>query len=194
MAPIGLIMSIELTEQDRQELLDLARASIRHGLLQSTPEPVQLKDYPMHLQERLASFVTLHLHGQLRGCIGSLEAHRPLVEDIAQNAYAAAFSDPRFAPLTQREYVDLEIHISILNPAEEMAFDTEQELIRQLRPGIDGLILKDGLMRGTFLPSVWQQLPEPRIFLHHLKLKAGLAADYWSDTLRCYRYTTISFP
>lgn len=194
MAPTGSIMSIELTDEDREELLDLARASIRHGLLRSTPEPVQLRDYPEHLHEKLASFVTLHLHGQLRGCIGSLEAHRPLVEDIAHNAYAAAFSDPRFTPLTQQEYLELDIHISILSPAEEMSFNSEQELVNQLRPGIDGLILEDGHLRGTFLPSVWQQLPEPESFLRHLKLKAGLTADYWSETLHCYRYTTISFP
>jgi AmmeMemoRadiSam system protein A len=123
-----------------------------------------------------------------------LEACRPLAEDVAENARAAAFEDPRFPPLTLPELAKLEIHISILSPSEEMVFSSESDLLRQIRPGVDGLILQEGFRRGTFLPSVWAELPEKELFLTHLKLKAGLPADYWSDTLRVFRYTTDCFP
>jgi len=178
----------------RETLLSVARHSILEGLQQGQPMPVQIDDYPPQLQQLRASFVTLNIGGQLRGCIGTLEAHQPLVLDVAHNAFAAAFKDPRFLPLSQPEYEQLEIHISILNPAEEMTFSSEQELIGQLRPGIDGLIMQEGQQRGTFLPSVWQQLPEPKQFIQHLKHKTGLPADYWSPDLRIWRYTTTSFP
>ncbi len=130
----------------------------------------------------------------MRGCIGSLEARRPLVEDIAHNAHAAAFHDPRFPPLSPAELADLTIHIAILQPAEALAFHSEAELLAQLRPGIDGLILQDGAHRATFLPAVWEGLPEPRQFLNELKRKAGLRMDYWSDSIQAWRYTTESFP
>jgi len=126
----------------------------------------------------------------LRGCIGRLEAARPLAEDIAENAYAAAFQDPRFQPLQQSELEGLEIHLSLLTPSEPMAFTSEQDLLGQLRPGEDGVILAEGSRRGTFLPSVWEQLTTPRQFLEHLKLKAGLPASYWSNSIKAWRYQT----
>jgi AmmeMemoRadiSam system protein A len=109
---------------------------------------------------------------------------------VARNAEAAAFEDPRFAPLTLAEWGDLQIDISVLNPPEPMSFQSEQDLIRQLRPGVDGLVLQENFYRGTFLPSVWQQLPEPREFLRQLKRKAGLDPDYWSSAIQVQRYTT----
>jgi AmmeMemoRadiSam system protein A len=112
---------------------------------------------------------------------------------VAQNAYAAAFSDPRFPPLREGEFEELDIHISILSPAEAMHFTSEADLLQQLRPGEDGLVMEEGFRRGTFLPSVWEQLPTPELFLRHLKQKAGLPADYWSSTLEVSRYTTHSF-
>jgi AmmeMemoRadiSam system protein A len=142
---------------------------------------------------RSSTFVTLHLDGQLRGCIGSLEAHRPLAEDVAANAFAAAFRDPRFPPVSRAEAARLALEISVLSPAEPMHFRSEADLLAQLRPGIDGLILSDLGRRGTFLPSVWSQLPAARDFLVHLKHKAGLPADHWSATLSVERYTTESF-
>ena len=145
------------------------------------------------LQQIRATFVTLEIDGELRGCIGTLEAHQALVNDVAYNAHAAAFSDPRFFPLSEKEYPRLDIHISILTPAEPMRFSSENDLIAQLRPGVDGLILQDGNHRGTFLPSVWEQLPEAKQFFTHLKRKAGLPMDYWTDSLQVYRYTTESF-
>jgi len=183
-----------LNEGERTLLLQLARASIAHGMTYGRPIAVSLHDYPERLRAQAASFVTLHRHGELRGCIGSLEAQYPLVDDVAHNAHAAAFRDPRFSPLAPAELDDLTIHIAILQPAEALAFHSEAELLAQLRPGIDGLILQDGANRATFLPAVWESLPEPRQFLNELKRKAGLRMDYWSDSIQAWRYTTESFP
>ncbi len=177
----------------RRELLQLAKASIRYGLEKGRPLPVQAGEYPPELQVRRAAFVTLNRNGMLRGCIGHLQAMAPLVQDVAENAYAAAFRDPRFPPLTLPELKGLEIHISILTPARPLEFSSEADLVARLRPGIDGLILEDGRHRGTFLPSVWESLPEPHEFLRHLKRKAGLPPDFWSDTVRILRYETESF-
>ena len=123
-----------------------------------------------------------------------LEAYQPLINDVAENAFKAAFNDPRFPPLNAEEFTDLTIHVSVLGKPEAIAFTDENDLLQQIRPGIDGLILEDGHHRGTFLPSVWESLPTAREFLRHLKQKAGLDTDYWSDTLRISRYTTQSFP
>ena len=181
----------ELDRESKQLLLSLARESITHGLEQHQPLPVTPAEYPQALQQAGASFVTLEKQHQLRGCIGSLEAYRPLVVDIAENAFAAAFRDPRFTPLQRDELSELQIHISLLTPAESFPVKDEAELLRQLRPGIDGLILHDGRHRATFLPSVWESLPTPQQFVAQLKLKAGLPVDYWSDSLRFERYQTI---
>lgn len=175
-----------------RQLLALAGAAIRKGL-DGGRLTVRTVDYPEPLRQPRASFVTLHVDAALRGCIGSLEARRALVEDVAHNAHAAAFDDPRFSPLTHAEFERLDIHISVLSPSEPLQFESEEELLRQLRPQVDGLILEEHSRRGTFLPSVWEQLPEPREFLRHLKRKAGLPADYWSHTLRVLRYTVQAF-
>jgi hypothetical protein len=149
--------------------------------------PCKLPDYDG------AAFVTLKENGELRGCIGSLAASRPLDQDIAMNAFAAAFSDPRFNPVTADEVDELEISISVLTTPELMIFRSEEDLVSQLRPGIDGLILTEGRNRGTFLPSVWENYPERESFLNHLKMKAGLASNYWSGTLKVERYETVSW-
>lgn len=177
----------------RRALLAIARDSIDHGVAHGTALQPDLAALPAELGEPRATFVTLHLDGQLRGCIGSLEAHRPLAEDVAANAFAAAFRDPRFPPVSRTEAARLALEISVLSPAEPMHFRSEADLLAQLRPGIDGLILSDLGRRGTFLPSVWSQLPAARDFLVHLKHKAGLPADHWSATLSVERYTTESF-
>jgi len=178
-----------ISDSAKQILLDVARQSIQYGLQHANPLPVEPGDYPEELQAQGASFVTLSLDQQLRGCIGSLEARRPLVLDVADNAFAAAFRDPRFPPLSEAEFPDLDYHISILTPPEPMQFNDEAELLAQIRPKVDGLVLEDRGHRGTFLPSVWESLPQPGEFLQHLKLKAGLPIDYWSDTLKVSRYT-----
>lgn len=179
---------MSLNKENQQRLLELAKSSIQHGLQTGRPLKINLDDYPEELTERRATFVTLEINQQLRGCIGMLEAVRPLAEDIAENAYSAAFKDPRFPPLEAYELDKLDIHLSILAPAEPVSFSSEQDLIAQLQPGIDGLILEEGRRRGTFLPSVWESLPEPRQFLRHLKQKAGLPPDYWTESIRIYRY------
>jgi AmmeMemoRadiSam system protein A len=181
-----------LSESQRALLLGVARQSIEHGLKQRRPLPVVPAEHPP-FDLPGASFVTLHRQGALRGCIGSLEAHRPLLLDVAQNAYAAAFRDPRFEPLQPQELEDLDIDISILSSPEALSFDNQQALLDQIRPGVDGLILEDGARRGTFLPSVWSSLPDKADFLAQLKLKAGLPVDYWSDKLKVWRYTTECF-
>lgn len=136
--------------------------------------------------------MTLNCDDRLRGCIGTLEAFQSLVLDVTNNAYSAAFRDPRFSRLTASEFSRTEIHISVLTPATPVDFSSEQDLIEQLNPQVDGLILSLGRQRGTFLPSVWESLPDPRDFLQRLKRKAGLPADFWSDDIRIERYHTIS--
>ncbi len=178
---------------DRRALLALAVRSIEHGLANGAPLRPSPGDYPVPLSAERATFVTLKHSQGLRGCIGVLEAVRPLIEDVAQNAFAAAFEDPRFPRLAAAELTGLEVHLSVLSPAEPLPCGSEVELLAAVRPGIDGLILEDGRRRGTFLPAVWEQLPDPARFLEHLRLKAGLPSGHWSDTLRVFRYTTESF-
>lgn len=182
-----------LAEEHRHLLLTLARRSIRHGLEAGTALQAEATRFPEPLRAPRATFVTLERSGELRGCIGTLEAVRPLVQDVASNAYAAAFSDPRFPPLAASELTEIAVRVSVLSVPEPLRFDSESELAGLLHPGVDGLILEEGTHRGTFLPSVWESLPNPRAFLEHLKLKAGLAPGHWSPTLRAWRYTTESF-
>ena len=186
--------SATLALPDRENLLEIARRSIRHGLDRGKPLPVRADDFERPLRALRASFVTLNLQGVLRGCIGHLEATQPLVEDVADNAFAAAFRDPRFPPLSEQEFANLEIHLSILTPAVPLPCESESELLQKLRPHRDGLILAEGTRRGTFLPSVWEQLTDPKEFLCQLKRKAGLPDDYWSPDLEVLRYETESCP
>jgi AmmeMemoRadiSam system protein A len=174
-------------------LLAVARRSIDEGLLGRTWLP-DAADYPAPLRAPGAAFVTLTLAGRLRGCIGSLEPRRPLVVEVAGDAFSAAFSDPRFDPLEAAEAEALELSVSVLGPTRAMTVTDEADLQRQLRPGRDGLVLLLGSRRSTFLPSVWEELPRPEEFLAHLKLKAGLPADYWSADFRFERYAVEEFP
>lgn len=175
-------------------LLEIARRSIEHGVATRDLLRLDVKDFPAPLRERRATFVTLHRDGELRGCMGALEASRPLVSDVAHNAHAAAFRDPRFAPASAAELIDLEIHVSILSPLEPLPVADESDLLRQLRPGIDGLVLRDSTHGGTFLPSVWESLTEPAEFVRQLKRKAGLPPDSWSGDWEVLRYTVDSIP
>lgn len=181
------------SESEKQTLRDIARKSIEHGLAHGTLLPIHSSDYPPTLREKRATFVTLHKYKNLRGCIGILDAVSQLVEDVSEHAFAAAFRDPRFPQVTHDEIPHLEISISILSPSEPIAFLSEADLMEKIRPGVDGLILKIGLQRATFLPSVWEQVASVHEFLTHLKLKAGLPADFWSDKIEILRYTTESF-
>ena len=185
--------STPLAPAQRATLPAVARRSIEHGLRHDRPLVVTPSEFHRDLKAVRASFVTLLRHGQLRGCIGHLEAVQPVVVDVAENAFAAAFRDPRFHPLRTEEWPEIDVHLSLLTPAQRLPCSDEADLLAQLRPGEDGLILQDGPNRGTFLPSVWDSLPDPQDFLLHLKRKAGLAANHWSDTLEVYRYRTESF-
>ena len=166
-------------------LLALARASIAHAL----GFPGAAVEMPPWLQEPGASFVTLTQNGQLRGCIGSLAAHRPLGEDVRANAVAAALRDPRFPALTVAELARTRVEVSVLSPMQPLAFSSEADAIAQLRPHVDGVVLEYGAHRGTFLPQVWEQLSTPKDFMAHLKGKAGLSANFWVDGMRLQRYT-----
>jgi len=166
-------------------LLKLARSEIASKLGHETAFPTQAS----WLQEPGASFVTLTRQGELRGCIGTLEAHRPLGLDVRENAVAAAFCDPRFMPLTIEEFYDIRVEVSLLSPTEALAVASEEHALATLRPGIDGVVFEYGHYRSTFLPQVWEQLPEPAEFLAHLKRKAGLSMDFWSESVRLSRYT-----
>lgn len=179
-----------LNEKNRRSLLDLAYRSIETGLKTGHPLNINLRDYSEPLSQQRATFVTLEKNQQLCGCIGMLDAVLPLAEDVCENAYSAAFKDPRFPALTKSGFKDIDIHISILSQPEIMCFISEEELISQIRPELDGLILECGSRKGTFLPSVWESIPTTTQFLQHLKQKAGLAKDYWSDQVKVYRYTT----
>ncbi|MGI9211136.1 MAG: AmmeMemoRadiSam system protein A [Methylococcaceae bacterium] len=173
-------------------LLDIALLSIHHGLVCGKPFPVGSEGLAPELAKPSATFVTINLNGNLRGCVGSLQAVRPLASDVAYNAYAAAFLDRRFGPLSAGEAGQIRLHLSLLTPALPMQFGSEADLLSQIVPFEDGLILEDGGRRGTFLPSVWESLPRPEQFFHHLKLKAGLPTDHWSPTVRVWRYHTES--
>lgn len=177
-----------LNNEQQQESLELAQRSIRHGLQTGKPLSVNLADYPPEFSTLCATFVTLTINGQLRGCIGMLEACKPLAQDIADNAFAAAFRDSRFPPLGPDELALMAIHLSLLTAPEPIQCAGENDLLTQLQPGIDGLILKEGGRQATFLPSVWESLPDKSNFLKHLKNKAGLPSQYWSDSLRFFRY------
>ncbi|MCL5668915.1 MAG: AmmeMemoRadiSam system protein A [Gammaproteobacteria bacterium] len=172
-----------------QVLLRLARASL-HDALGETSASVFTEDW---LHEPGACFVTLTQYGKLRGCIGTLEAHRPLIEDVRANARAAALDDPRFAPLEADEMPLTRIEVSLLSNMEPIVCEDEADLCARLRPHLDGVVLRCGSRRGTFLPQVWQHLPEPKAFLNELKHKAGLPAGFWSDEVKVYRYSVTKW-
>jgi len=135
-----------------------------------------------------ATFVTLALNGKLRGCMGSVEASRPLKDDVVEHALAAAFRDPRFAPLTFQEWKQAKVEVSLLDEPQHIRFVNEEEILGALLPGRDGVILEHGSLRATFLPQVWETLPEPRQFIQQLKIKAGLSANFWDNRIKLARY------
>lgn len=169
-------------------LIAVAAEAIRHGLDAQKPGEIRAATFPAPLRALRATFVTLTLDGVLRGCIGSMTAHQPLVEDVAFNAYGAAFRDPRFAPATWEAWPHLAASISILGTFTSLPCATERELLAQLRVGVDGLAIAAEGRRGVFLPQVWETLPEPISFFRALREKAGLPKDYWSVHLRIERF------
>ena len=183
-----MVMDIHLTEQQQKELLRQARKVITRGCQQGLPPEVDYQDQPTVFQRPAACFVTLQKHGQLRGCIGSLEPQRPLLDDVLHNAFASAFRDTRFPLVQEQEIPDISIEISVLTPQQSINAPSEEVLLKVIRPGIDGLVIRAGFYSATFLPQVWEQLPDPKDFLAHLKQKAGMPVDYWPDDMECYRY------
>ncbi len=167
-----------------QVLLSISRASISTAL----GKPLSTPESEPWLKEQGACFVTLKQDGKLRGCIGTLEAHRPLLADVKANAQAAALRDTRFSPLTLAELDETIIEVSVLTPKEPLTFTSEENACEQLQPGIDGVVIEYGRHRSTFLPQVWEQLPTTAEFMTYLKQKAGLARDFWAQDIRIYRY------
>jgi AmmeMemoRadiSam system protein A len=184
---------VNLGEREQEILRQVAMGSIKHGFSHDRPLPVTPGSYPAPLEEPGAVFVTLERKGRLRGCIGSYQARRPLVEDVAENAFAAAFLDPRFRPLSPEELSGLDLHISLLTPPVPVQIESREELLAILHPGVDGLLLEDPPHRATFLPQVWDALPDPEEFLDQLFTKSGLPRGHWSPTLRFHRYTVLEF-
>ena len=175
------------------ELLRLARGSIEHGLVHGEPAPIHCEQLPAALMEPAATFTTLRLQGALRGCCGALEAVHPLAMEVSLSAFRAAFRDPRFNPVGEHEIHVIKLEVSVLSPLEPIAVIDEADLLGQLVPGRDGLVLREDGRRATFLPAVWESLPEPRQFLAALKAKSGLPGDYWSGRLEFQRYRTTVY-
>jgi len=177
----------------RQRLLQVAREAILQPLISQDNYHIDLKKFPPSLTENRASFVTLQLHDKLRGCIGSLAPHRALIVDVAYNAQSAAFKDPRFTPLTIDDFHDTVIHLSILSQPQLLVCPDRNSLLQLLKPGRDGIIIEENGKSATYLPSVWEQLPDPEVFITELRRKAGLEPAGWSTTTRVLHYTTEEF-
>lgn len=183
-----------LLERHGADLIELVVGTIEHGLTKGEPPQVVAGAFAEDLRVTRATFVTLERENRLRGCIGSVIATRPLVEDVAENAFRAAFRDPRFPPLAVDELEGLGVSLSVLSPMVPMAVDSEAALRNALRPGVDGLLIEDDGRRAVFLPQVWDQLPEPEQFMAHLKQKAGLPQDHWSNAFRAWRFVVQKAP
>ena len=186
-------LCIDLRDHERDQLLQIARHSIRSGLLEGRVLEIALHELPDALTSTLGVFVTLTQGNMLRGCIGSMQSSEPLAQSVAESAYGAAFRDPRFPQLAAHELDETHIEISVLSPMEAVTAGSRKELLSVFQPEVDGLLLQDKHHRSTFLPKVWEQLPDPDAFLDNLLAKAGLPTDHWSSTLQFFRYQTVSF-
>jgi AmmeMemoRadiSam system protein B/AmmeMemoRadiSam system protein A len=182
-----------LPDMERRTLAKIALESIRAGLETGRPLAFDLDKLPWSLRTHRASFVTLTIGGKLRGCIGTLAAERPLAQDVAQSAFAAAFQDPRFPKLTSAEFGAVDIEVSVLSIPSPVPASSEAELLKHLLPGRDGVILEAGAKRSTFLPDVWKSIPDPHAFLAALRAKAGMDATSWPKAMRAWRYRTEAF-
>ncbi len=179
----------KLTKEEKRILLDIAHSAISRAF-RGDFTPPELEELPPRLREKGASFVTLTQHGELRGCIGSVEAYRPLALDVHYNAIAAAFKDPRFPPLTLQEWPYTEVEVSVLSKPRVLEYSSLDELIEKLNPDM-GLILEHPYGRATFLPQVWEKIPDPVMFLRELAHKAGLPMDVYLDPRTVVKYYTV---
>lgn len=168
-----------LTKEEQSQLLRLARDALERCVVGEPLAPIEITRLPKNLQELGASFVTLTIDGNLRGCIGTLEPYQPLALDVRAHAVAAALNDYRFPPVEPGEVARIHIEISRLTPPERLPYQDSEDLLQKLRPGIDGVVLKDNWKRATFLPQVWEKIPDPQAFLSHLCLKMGVPSDAW---------------
>jgi len=184
--PLPAIASVELEALHR-----CAALAVVCALTDAAARVTLDHDVPERLREAGASFVTLRQHGRLRGCMGTLRPRRSLVEDVCSNARAAALEDPRFEPLVRHEIAHTTIEVAVLSAVSPLAFADEADLLRQLRPGIDGVLLSYGTQHATYLPGVWQQLPDPRLFVAELRRKAGISPHLAATALRVKRYTVV---
>ncbi len=187
-------MSNTLTDGEKQVLLRIARESMEHAVRGKSLMPLDTSSFTHALKEKGASFVTLTIHGGLRGCIGTLEAYQPLAEDVREHAIAAALNDPRFAPVSERELDRIHIEVSRLTEPQELTYTDSSDLLAKLRPHVDGIILKHGFRKATFLPQVWEKVPNPEDFLDQLCYKMGERPNLWREAkLQVYVYQVEEF-
>jgi len=172
-------MEDQLTLEEQKVLLRLAREALEHGVKGQKLPPLNVSELTPHLRENGASFVTLTVHGQLRGCIGALEPYQPLAEDVREHAIAAALEDPRFPAVSERELNGIEIEVSRLTRPVPLEYADAKDLLAKLRPHLDGVILRDAFRRATFLPQVWEKIPDPAEFLDNLCYKMGAGPSLW---------------
>jgi AmmeMemoRadiSam system protein A len=184
----------KLSLDEQLYLLRLARQAIKDALDGNPITPLQLDTLSPRLKEMSASFVTLTHQGELRGCIGALEPYQPLAEDVREHAVAAAIQDYRFPPLQPKELPIISIEISVLTPPQYLDYDNPEDLLEKLTPGIDGVILRDGSHRATFLPQVWEKIPDKAMFLSQLCMKMGAAPSSWrSKKIKVQTYHVEEF-
>ncbi|MBI2332761.1 MAG: AmmeMemoRadiSam system protein A [Chloroflexi bacterium] len=187
-------MSTSLTDGEKQTLLRIAREAIENTVQGRRLPPLEKESLTPVLRENGASFVTLTIHNDLRGCIGALEAHQPLADDVREHAIAAALEDPRFPPVSENELNRIQIEVSYLSQPQELQYLDADDLLKKLRPHIDGVILKHGFRRATFLPQVWEKIPEPEEFLRQLCYKMNERPNLWRETkLQVYVYQVEEF-
>jgi AmmeMemoRadiSam system protein A len=172
-------MEDKLSQEDRKLLLGVARSALERGVRGEKQPALELKNMSPLLREEGASFITLTIHGELRGCIGALEPYQPLALDVQEHAVAAGLDDPRFPPVAPRELDLIKIEISRLTMPGKLEYSDAKDLLAKLRPGADGVILRDGPRRATFLPQVWEKIPDKEEFLDNLCYKMGTSPDTW---------------
>lgn len=178
-----------LDEHLRKQVLDVAKQTLAYAVAKGYPPHIDVGSFPMPLQTYAKTFVTLKQNGRLRGCIGSMEAVTPLIKDVMMNSFKAGFSDPRFKPITKEELPGLDVSVSILSHPQPMMILSEADLVNQLEPDVDGLIINSNGKQALFLPSVWEDIHHPRDFVRALKRKAGMEDDYWADDFQAWRYS-----
>ena len=187
-------MTDQLTDEEKQILLQLARESMEYAVKGRKLPPLDTSSLSARLRENGASFVTLTINDELRGCIGALDAYQPLAEDVREHAIAAALEDPRFRPVAESELSRIKLEVSRLTAPRLLEYSSGEELLVKLNPHVDGVILKDGRRRATFLPQVWEKIPNPVEFLNHLCEKMGARPNLWRDTkLQVFVYQVEEF-